>query len=93
MNEDGTNEDSDRNNIFLIIIEGDNPSPLAYYVPPYFGLAYCIPPFFGLAYCVLYNNKSNHFWRFYLHKENKMTVQLFNAFRITGSSGSVDGIC
>ena len=37
--------------------EGDNPSPLAYCVPLYFGIAYCVPPFFGLAYCVPFNNK------------------------------------
>ena len=54
--------------------EGDTPSPLAYCVPPYFGLAYCVPPFFGIAYCVPFNNKNNHFWRFHLHKEDKMTV-------------------
>jgi len=35
-------------------IEGDTPLPLAYCVPPYFGLAYCVPPFFGLAYCTAY---------------------------------------
>jgi len=54
--------------------EGDTPSPLAYCVPPYFGLAYCVLPFFGLAYCVLFNNKNNHFGRLHLHKEDKMTV-------------------
>jgi len=28
--------------------EGDTPSPVAY----------CVPPFFGLAYCVPFNNKT-----------------------------------
>jgi len=56
------------------IDEGDTPLPLAYCVPPYFGLAYCVPPFFGLTYCVPFNNKNYHFWRFHLHKEDKMTV-------------------
>ena len=50
------------------------PSPLAYCVPLYFGIAYCVPLFFGLAYCVPFNNKNNHFGRFHLHKEVKITV-------------------
>ena len=54
--------------------EGDTHLPLAYCVPPYFGLAYCVPPFFGLAYCEPFNNKTTIFWRFHLHKEDKMTV-------------------
>ena len=54
--------------------EGDTPSPLAYCVPLNFGIAYCVPPFFGLAYCVPFNNKNNHFGRFHLHKEVKITV-------------------
>jgi len=32
--------------------------PLAYCVPPYFGLAYCVSPCFGLAYCVPFNNNN-----------------------------------
>ena len=50
------------------------PSPLAYCVPLYFGIAYCVPAFFGLAYCVPFNNNKNHFGRFHLHKEDKITV-------------------
>ena len=42
---------------YIVLNEGDTPLPLAYCVPPYFGLAYRIPPFFGLAYCVPFNNK------------------------------------
>ena len=30
--------------------------------------------FVGLAYCVPFINKNNHFGRFHLHKEDKMTV-------------------
>jgi len=44
------------------IEEGDTPSPLAYCVPPYFGLAYCVPPFFDLAYCEPFNNKTTIFF-------------------------------
>jgi len=50
------------------------PHPLAYCVPPYFGLAYCVAPFFGLTYYVPFNNKNNHYWRFHLHKEDKITI-------------------
>jgi len=55
--------------------EGDT-QPFAYCVPPCFGLAYWVPPIFGLAYCVPFNNKNNYFWRFHLHKEDKMTVHV-----------------
>jgi len=55
--------------------EGDTPSPLAYCVPPYFGLEYCVPPFLGLAYCVPFNNKKDHFWLFHLHEEDNKRVQ------------------
>jgi len=56
------------------INEGDTPSPLAYCVLPHFGLAYCVPPFFGFAYCVPFNNKNNHFGRFHIYQEDKITV-------------------
>jgi len=58
------------------IHKGDTPLPLAFCVPPNFGLAYCVPPFFGLAYCVPFNNKNKNFWRFHLHKEDRMTLCL-----------------
>jgi len=50
------------------------PSPLAYCVPPYFGLAYCVPLFLAshTVYCL--TTKNNHFGRFHLHKEDKITV-------------------
>ena len=56
------------------IVEGD--TPLANCVPSYLGLAYCVSPLFGLAYCVPFNKKKkpNHFGRFHLHKEDKLTV-------------------
>ena len=46
-----------------------DPSPLAYCVPPYFGLRTAL---FWLAYCVPFNNKNNHFGCFHLHKEDKI---------------------
>ena len=43
--------------------------PLAYCVPPYFGLAYCVSQCFGLAYCVPFNNKTTIFGNFiYIEK-------------------------
>ena len=45
--------------------------PLAYCVPPYFGLAYCVPPCFGLAYCVPFNNKTTIFGNFIYIKKIK----------------------
>ena len=69
---------------------GWHPLPLAYCVPPNFGLAYCVPPCFGLAYCVPFNNKNNHVWLFYLHKEDKMTVYNMQLCRavVGGTAGS-----
>ena len=38
-------------------------------------LAYCVPPYFGLAYCVPFNNKTTIFGKnFHLHRKDKMTV-------------------
>jgi len=46
-------------------------TPLAYCVPPYFGLAYCVPPCFGLAYCVPFNNNTTIFDNFIYIKKIK----------------------
>ena len=58
----------------VAINTGRNVLPLVYCVPPYFGFVCCVPPFFSHAYCVPFNNKNNHFGRFHLPKEDKMTV-------------------
>ena len=54
--------------------EGDTPLPLAYCVPLYFGIAYCVPPFFASRTAYRLTTKNNHFGRFHLHKEVKITV-------------------
>jgi len=54
--------------------EGDTPSPLAYCVPLYCGIAYCVPPFLASRTAYHLTTKNNHFGRFHLHKEVKITV-------------------
>ena len=54
--------------------KGDTPSPLRTAKRFIFGIAYCVPPLYCLAYCIPFNNKNNHFERFLLHKEVKITV-------------------
>jgi len=56
--------------------EGDTPLPLAYCVPPYFGLAYCVPPFcWPRILRTVYQQKTT-IWgvSIYIKKINKMTI-------------------
>jgi len=38
--------------------------------------------FFGLANCVPFNNTNNHFRRFHLHKEDKITVCRMHMYKL-----------
>jgi len=48
------------------------PPPMRIAYPPILALRTAYRYLFCLAYFVPFNNKVNNFWRFHLHKENKM---------------------